>query len=68
MSDIRPDVDSLFTFNENTKEELADAGKMYLVSDQQLRRLLRYSTVMTFHDCRTIEVPAPMVDLIIEKE
>jgi hypothetical protein len=67
LSAAKPNHDEAIFTEEFLKEELADAGKMYLVSDQQLRRLLRYSTVMAFRDCRTIEVPADMVDSIIEK-
>jgi len=63
ISSAKKSDEAIFT-EEFLKEELADAGKMYLVSDQQLRRLLRYSTVTAFHDCRTNEVSAELLHLI----
>jgi hypothetical protein len=49
--------------NLETNTEADD--KRFIVSDYQLRRLLRLSNVDAYHDCRTMEVPEELLTMIM---
>jgi hypothetical protein len=52
-------------FRSKNLETNTEADKRFIVSDYQLRRLLRLSNVDAYHDCLTVEVPEELLAVLM---